>query len=226
MTVVHGAARLLALFGGAVSALFIIYAGIQWMTAAGDPQKMAQARTGLIGTVVGIVIVGIGFLVPGLISEFVIEPAGGLAIEVDSGFDCDGALKGQLVVQRGASTASGMNLLINQIQTRQDECRSSLWHPAVADPTGWSDPPGWCTDLDSGGLASDPVSIGGMEVPGSLRETNTKPRESSGRDSRNNILVFWDDRSGVSNDNLPSDGANCWLYVSVFNTWKEGYRNR
>ncbi len=221
MTVVSGAARLLALVGGAVSALFIIYAGIQWMTAAGDPQKMAQARTGLIGTVVGIVIVGIGFLIPGLISEFVIEPAGGLPIETSIGFDCDGALRDQLVVQRGASTADGMNLIVNQIQTRQDECRSGLWNPVVANPTSWSDPPGWCTDDPS-----SPVSIGGMEVPGSLRETTTKPRETSGRDSRNNIIVFWDDQTGVSNDRLPSDGANCWLYVSVFATWREGYRNR
>ena len=65
LTVITSGARLLALVGGTLSAVFIIWAGILWITASGDPQKMAQARMSLIGTVVGLVIIGIGFLVPG-----------------------------------------------------------------------------------------------------------------------------------------------------------------
>ena len=41
--------RLLALVGGGLAAVAIAYAGIQWMTASGDPQKMAQVRMGVIG---------------------------------------------------------------------------------------------------------------------------------------------------------------------------------
>ena len=56
--------RAIALVGGALSAIFVIWAGFQWMTASGDPQKMAQARMSLIGTIVGICIMGVGFIIP------------------------------------------------------------------------------------------------------------------------------------------------------------------
>ena len=131
MAIISGAARAIALVGGALSAIFVIWAGFQWMTASGDPQKMAQARMSLIGTIVGICIMGVGFIIPSVISEFVIEPAGGLKIESEIGINCDGILRSRLLVYRVASTPTGMNSLVRQVQGQVDECDSSVWDPLV-----------------------------------------------------------------------------------------------
>ena len=101
ITVVGGIARAVALFGGTLAAVFVAYAGILWMMAGGDPQKMAQARSALIGSVVGLVIVGISFLIPPTVSELVIESAGGVAIDSVNSFDCDGVKGGGKVGQWG-----------------------------------------------------------------------------------------------------------------------------
>ena len=69
--------RLLALVGGGLAAVAIAYAGIQWMTASGDPQKMAQVRMGVIGAVGGLILVGVAFIIPRVVSQLVVEPAGG-----------------------------------------------------------------------------------------------------------------------------------------------------
>ncbi len=219
LTVITSGARLLALVGGTLSAVFIIWAGILWITASGDPQKMAQARMSLIGTVVGLVIIGIGFLVPGVISEMVIEPAGGVQIQVQQGMDCDGILRDQFVIRRAASDHTAFNQIIDVIQAQRDECDSAIWDPVVQETADFTDA---CGDKDGGTLV-DPLAIGGMVVPGSLKKTATELRETSGRDSRNNILILWTDSGGVSNDRKPSDGSTCWLYIQAYNTWREGY---
>ena len=209
LTVISGAARAVALVGGALSALFVIWAGIQWMTASGDPQKMAQARMSLIGTVVGIVIVGIGFLIPGVISEFVIEPAGGIAIESEPGINCDGILRDRLLVYRAASTASGMNLLVKQVQVQRKECDPHIWNPEVVQIGNFAD----CRDVGTG-----PLSVGGLSVPGAFIDsvTPTEMEPNPGRNSRNSVLVYWD------SVNKPSDGSICWLYNERFDAWAEG----
>ena len=42
-----GAATLIAVLGGAMATIFFAWAGIQWMMASGDPQKIGQARDGI-----------------------------------------------------------------------------------------------------------------------------------------------------------------------------------
>lgn len=214
MAVISGAARAVALVGGGLSALFVIWAGFQWMTASGDPQKMAQARMSLIGTVVGICIMGVGFMIPGVISEFVIEPAGGIAIESEAGVNCDGILRTRLVVYRVASTPSGMNSLVRQVQGQVDECDSSVWDPLVS-----------LTDVSGTNHCPDdpltPTNIGGLDIPGAFKETGGTLVKISKRDSRNNILVYW---TGGSTPSLPSDGSFCWLYNRLFDSWSEGYQ--
>ena len=91
-TLMENVARLLAVLGGGISAIAFCYAGILWMTASGDPQKMGQARTAIFGAVGGLVIVGIAFMAPRIISEFVIEPAGGQVMAGDAGVSCDALL--------------------------------------------------------------------------------------------------------------------------------------
>ena len=220
--------------GRGISAIAFCYVGILWMTASGDPQKMGQARTAIFGAVGGLVIVGIAFMAPRIISEFVIEPAGGQVIAGDAGVSCDALLRSQLQVQRGASTAGRMNQVISQIQAQRDECPEDTWDPLVDDtgrlatsaraaqpasdggtPLDTSDDTlaipaapasdGCFTlaDVTGGGLVGDTV------VPASLRNGNTSIvalgasdgdpgtiRANSGRDSENNIIIYWSPARG------------------------------
>ena len=217
MAIISGAARAIALVGGALSAIFVIWAGFQWMTASGDPQKMAQARMSLIGTIVGICIMGVGFIIPSVISEFVIEPAGGLKIESEIGINCDGILRSRLIVYRVASTPTGMNSLVRQVQGQVDECDSSIWDPVVRLTDVGT--PNHCAD------AGSDLEVGSLEVPPAFKNGTGSPKTLdliSNRDSRNNILVYWSDLPGTGNDRLPSDGSYCWLYNQLFDAWSEG----
>lgn len=215
LNIVGGVARFVAILGGALSAVFIGWAGIQWMSASGDPQRMAQARMGIIGTVVGLVIVGVAFMLPGIVSEIVIEPAGGLAIEGKSGVDCDGVLRQQLVINRTAHRADRMQFVIMQVQSQRKECASDKWNPVVGDfDSGVHD--------DALVGTGEGIKVGGMRVPSGLRDGGLPGgavRPKSGRDSSNNIVVYWVEDA----EQRPSDGSLVWLYVSSFNTWREGY---
>ena len=70
----------------------------------GRSSEGGQARLALMGAIAGLVIVGIAFIVPRIISQAVIEPVGGVALGSDVGLNCDSVLRSQLVFQRGAST--------------------------------------------------------------------------------------------------------------------------
>ena len=73
--------RVLAFFGGGIAVITLCFAGFQFMTGAGDAQKMSQARMSLIGTVGGLILVGVAsFLVPRVVSEGVTEQVGGVPI--------------------------------------------------------------------------------------------------------------------------------------------------
>ena len=234
-TLMENVARLLAVVGGGISAIAFCYAGILWMTASGDPQKMGQARTAIFGAIGGLVIVGVAFMAPRIISEFVIEPAGGQVIGSDGGVSCDGILRSQLLVQRGASTATRMNQVISQIQAQRDECPEDVWDPVVGNAAVSTTPalPGSLCF----GAVGDPglfqAKVGDTQVPRSLRVGNTdgsstvtvaagndgSVRLTSGRDSDNNILVYWSSEA----DERPTDSSTCWLYASRLRTWDENY---
>ena len=81
LTVVNGIGWFMGALGAAVAVFFVAYSGYLFISAQGDPQRMAQARGSLIGVVVGLVVIGGAFIIPGTISRFVIEPAGGLPVE-------------------------------------------------------------------------------------------------------------------------------------------------
>ena len=208
-----GAATLIAVLGGAMATIFFAWAGIQWMMASGDPQKIGQARMALIGAAVGLVIVGAAFIVPEVISERIIEPAGGTAIENAAGLSCDRVLKNQLVFQRAASNAERMNSVVKQIQAQRNECAADIWTPEVIQDVIvvtnciWDDPH---------------PNIGDTDVPRGLHyggpyEDNENPRRSTGRDADNNIIVHF------KYDAKPSDSARCWLYVERLKTWDQEY---
>ena len=204
----NAAARVLASFGGLLAAGFIVYAGIQWMTAGGDPNKIAQARMSLVAIGVGLLLIGVAFIVPRMISELVIEPAGGIAIRSEAGLSCDGVLRAQLVFQRAAGRANHMQQVIQQIQTQRGECSLDAWDPVVKDPGS--------AYTSTAGCASATTTVGTTAIPSDLKSGN-KIRSASGRDSDNNMIVHWD------HDHRPTDGSKCWLYIDRLSTWDEEY---
>lgn len=215
--IIDGVARFAALLGGALAAVFFCWSGFLWMTAMGDPQKMAQARGSLIGAAIGLVIVGVSFAAPRAISEMVIEPAGGIAVGNVRGTNCDGVLRQQMVVQRAADRHEEFNFLISHIQAQRDECRREIWSPVVL---GAPAPTQYCVEASE---------VGGMQVPPGLKTGGTgggSVRNKSGRDARNNIIIFWHWAGLVGGvQGSPSDGSVCWLYRSDFNAWSEAYPN-
>ena len=217
LAVVENVGRFVILLGGALSVVFLAYAGILWMASVGDPQKVAQARGALVGVLVGLVIVGIAFVVPGVISELIIEPAGGARIQAGvSSHDCDGLLQQQLVVQRNANSAKRMNDVINHIQAKYEDCDPDVWDPeAAADSVPLAKR---CTGIPIPRVVSN-VKVGGIRVPAGLIEETTSGRyrvyKDSKRDSGNNVLVLWRTK--------PTDQAVCWVYFDVFGTWRSSY---
>ena len=68
------------------------------------------------------------------------------------------------------------------------------------------------------------AKIGDLTIPRSLY-TGFDPLDGhapdhSGRDSDNNIIVYWSATAGST----PADASKCWLYVSRLNVWDETTR--
>ena len=218
---------LIALAGGGLSLVMFIFVGIQYMMAQGDPQGMAKAKSSFIGAVVGSVIIGLAFIIPGVISSIVIEPSGGTSLEVRGGEDCDGLLKSQLVIQRGANTPSRMNEVVRQIQNQRDACTEELWDPEVL-LNGYPKA-NHCFEHASNATAGGVLGTNGRGgtientlIPSGLRIGNTQSgrvRAVSGRDADNNVIVYW----SATSSKRPADQSECWLYVSRLQVWSESY---
>lgn len=214
-----GAATLIAVLGGAMATIFFAWAGIQWMMASGDPQKIGQARMALIGAAIGLVIVGAAFIVPEVISERIIEPAGGTALSNSAGLSCDRVLKNQLVFQRAASTVDRMNAVIKQIQAQRSECAADIWSPEImsaATPAVGAS----CATATS----TTAAKIGDTDVPRGLQSKSnatagddSKDKGVSRRDAENNVIVYFVATA------LPTDSAKCWLYSARLRTWDQVY---
>ena len=170
---------------------------------------MAQARNALIGSVVGLIIVGISFLIPPTVSELVIEPAGGVAIETINAFDCDGMLKTQLVARRWANDPRLMQRIITEIQVKQEECSSERWTPVVKLPGEY-----WACFSGTGPT----LAMSGVLVPRGLKSTDASelcPPEIAKRDAANNIFVYWQmaDKPPSRRSRTPSLGRRSLLDV-------------
>ena len=215
LTVVNGIGWFMGALGAAVAVFFVAYSGYLFISAQGDPQRMAQARGSLIGVVVGLVVIGGAFIIPGTISRFIIEPAGGVPVEPRGGFDCDGLLKEQLIFQRNASDDGRMQFVISRIQSQRSECAPESWSPVVRTRPGYAHD---CLDaVDS--------NVGDVPVPEGLRTSGGAVKNTSSRDGNNNIIVYWtapEDRYAEATG-LPAAGAICWLYISDLGAWTESY---
>ena len=221
MTVFNRFGTLIAVVGGGISLVMFGLSGIQYMTAQGDPQAMGRAKAAFIGALVGSAIVGLAFIIPGIISRVIIEPSGGAALQVETGDNCDRLLKNQLRFQRSASTMLRMQEVIRAIQNQRDNCSQAVWNPVVDDTSVHH------TTLPSCWAATSPPQgtfgkVGNMLVPSGLRDSDDRPRDTSGRDSSNNIIVYFSRDASQR----PQDSAMCWLYVKRLNAWDENYPYR
>ena len=204
--------RLMMILGGGISTVTVCYAGILWMTSSGDPQNMSKARMALMGSVGGLIIVGVAFIVPRIISDAVIEPIGGNVMGTESGQNCDDVLRNQFVFQRNASTASHLNAVISQLQNqRSDQCAADVWDPLVLVSTAKTG-----TTVTDGGCEAH-AKVGGADVPSGLHRGGStladNARVLSGRDRDNNIIIHW------ASTKRPTDNARCWMYTARLNTW-------
>ena len=221
-------ATLVAILVGVVSGIVVAYAGFLYATAAGDPQKTGIAKNAFIGAFIGLIVAGLAFIGPRIVTDLVIKPVGGIGVETQTGLDCDGILRNQLIFQRGASTKDRMDVVIAQIQSQHSECASDVWAPKVVDHTAdegvcFSATAGTGSTYFSTGQDAGVISVGTQAVPETLlrKQTGTpvkyKPRAESGRDSENNIIVYFAGDPG----SRPSDGASCWLFYARLKQWHE-----
>jgi hypothetical protein len=64
------AARWLVVFGIIIGAVFIIWGGIQYMTAGGDESGISSAKSKIIGGLIGIAIVLLAYAVVNIVGSF------------------------------------------------------------------------------------------------------------------------------------------------------------
>jgi type IV secretory pathway VirB2 component (pilin) len=64
-------------FTGIVLVIIIIWAGVQWMTAGGDPKKVETAKTWLQNAVIGLIIIFSAFTLTDFILSCVINSVNG-----------------------------------------------------------------------------------------------------------------------------------------------------
>ena len=225
MSIGTNIATLIAIGVATVSAIIVAFAGFQYATAGGDPQKVGIAKASFIGAFIGLIIASLAFIGPRIVTDMVIKPVGGVALDTQVGLNCDSVLRNQLIFQRGASTKDRMQVVISQIQSQQQECAKDVWKPVAID-LGDTGQPGKCY-LSAGGWPLkdklEDIEIGDQALPeGLARITPDKkyePRSTSGRDSENNIIVYWADDVA----DRPSDAASCWLYFARLRSWHENF---
>ena len=239
MSIGTNIATLIAIGVATVSAVIVAFAGFQYATASGDPQKIGIAKSSFVGAFIGLVIASLAFIGPRIVTDMVIKPVGGVALDTQVGLNCDSVLRNQLIFQRGASTKDRMQVVISQIQAQQQECAKDVWKPVAVDLTGTvtagtgkiapgaTGALGQCYESAGGfsaGKALDDIKIGDQSLSSGLARKTTiggkyYPRTTSGRDSDNNIIVYWADKVV----DRPSDAASCWLYFARLRSWHENF---
>ena len=237
MSIGTNIATLIAIGVATVSAVIVAFAGFQYATASGDPQKIGIAKSSFVGAFIGLVIASLAFIGPRIVTDMVIKPVGGVALDTQVGLNCDSVLRNQLIFQRGASTADRMQVVISQIQAQQQECAKDVWKPVAIDmsevinegiaPGTAPDDKGQCYFTtggypDPGDYLKD-MKIGDQDLAEGLARKLASggllPRSTSGRDSENNIIVYWADAVA----DRPSDAASCWLYFARLRSWHENF---
>ena len=228
-SVINNFARLILYAGGGVFTIAVCVAGFFYMTAFGDPQKQNIARGALVGAFVGVCIMGVSFLAPRIMSQFVLEPAGLEGVANSGNTGCDRTLRSALITQRGVGNAKQANSMVRAIQAqRASDCNQEIWNPWF---THIGTPPGATAETTRAGFTSGSCGITSTSAPTSLKVGNTDVPSALlsvahsrfenttyggfARDAQGNIMVEF----GINW--RPTDGSNCWLYVAQSNYWDQ-----
>ena len=111
---------------------------------------------------------------------------------------CDTLFQDQLVFLRAAHNEDRMNQIKRVIQENQAGCDADTWSPAV---------------LGKGQVVftcGTYGTIGGLEIPETMSHF-TGENAQSGRDGKNNILVYL----------IAQKEQRCWMYLSDLGAWAE-----
>ena len=228
-SVINNFARLILYAGGGVFTIAVCVAGFFYMTAFGDPQKQNIARGALVGAFVGVCIMGVSFLAPRIMSQFVLEPAGLEGVNQAGNTGCDRTLRSALITQRGVGNAQQANQMVRAIQAqRANDCNSEVWNPYV---TVKGTPPGATTEVADAGFTSAKCTpaavatahmVGQTDVPSTLKQVAVSRIAAAGktyggfaRDAAGNLLVEF------ATEHRPTDGSQCWMYIAQSNYWDQ-----
>ena len=239
-SVINNFARLILYAGGGVFTIAVCVAGFFYMTAFGDPQKQNIARGALVGSFVGVCIMGVAFLAPKIMSQFVLEPAGLEGVDQSAGnTSCDRTLRSALIVRRGVGNYKAANVIVRAIQAqRSTDCNQEVWNPEI-NPAGFSScatggsagtpgtaavgvlgDPGYVAAVLGTAATSAGVTIGDNIAPPTLVglasvRVGSTTYGGFALDAAGNILVEF------ATANRPTDGSQCWLYIAQSNYWDE-----
>ena len=145
-------------------------------------------------------------------SMILVEPSGGASLPSSSRVNCDEIFRNQLVRQTKAYNAARMNQVRVQVQQHQEDCHADAWDPVILEDVrhgGGSH--GECIDWRT-------ETIGGLSVPTGLEYFTLGKSPKTGRDGRNNIIVYFSEHY----HERPGDGAACWMYIERLGTWASG----
>ena len=239
--------------GGVVVVLFIVYSGFLYATSGGESQRVAQARTSLFMCLLGLMIIGLAFIVPRVITESVVQPAGGVSLGMQDGIDCDAVLRSQILSQRSVDQASEVNVLIRLIQERYGQCDSHSWdveaeapHLVISAEKEFSETNYFYADSGNNEKSCVGSLPGGVSVPPGLLAVNHKSLEVDGTkvNQLNNgdpisVFVVGGDSAlslamtrSTTGDIVvwfdrarsPWDGSICWIYHARYGLWVgQGY---
>ena len=227
-----GLTLLVLAVGAGAFIISISIAGLLYVTAFGDPQKISMAKGALMSSLLGILIMAFAPLAPRVLNQVVFEPAGLGSVVQDSG-GCDATLRTALITQRSVNTARAANVIIRQLQAqRSDDCSPDLWDPEVRTNDGASTPndAGFTTACGAETASTEPpddLTIGGTDLPSSLArvvwtrsDVTTTPATVTNfgafaRDNDGNMLMEFVSAS------RPTDGSQCWIYNTRGNFWDE-----
>ena len=218
-SVINNFARLILYAGGGVFTIAVCVAGFFYMTAFGDPQKQNIARGALVGAFVGVCIMGIAFLAPRIMNQFVLAPAGLDTFENAGNTGCDRTLRSALITQRGVGNGQQANQIVRAIQAqRANDCNAEIWNPIIQ----IDDPDDGFTDA----CATDDVAANGVETIGVTDTPLTLANLAEARHGVSTYGAFAKDAFGnilveFATANRPTDGSQCWLYNARANFWDQ-----
>ena len=209
-SVINNFARLILYAGGGVFTIAVCVAGFFYMTAFGDPQKQNIARGALVGSFVGVCIMGVAFLAPKIMSQFVLEPAGLEGVDQSAGnTSCDRTLRSGLIVRRGVGNSKQVNQIIKAIQAqRAADCNAEVWSPGSS--------PGF---IAAGACVPLLVLVQCSCQRYRRRDGSAYLASVAASRIASTAGGFARDAAGNILRRLPTDGSQCWLYA--VNYWDQ-----